>query len=469
MKNGKPFARPFANRPNPSEIIDVDEYEEVPGLNTTNTLKDHIPTSSTSTLPTPPPSAPLSNYSHSDSNGFKTFNPHRSVPSGPADHAPRAADHEMRGSFSASHPPTGPAAYSTRKIISRPRSAEPNRRRSRSPPRMSMVASEMRSSRFGPPTSHSPDARRLMRESFDLKREIQALVAKHTTVTKQLQSLDNSFVPEPLQLDSDAVTTNGTGRVSWDLARDNRLIDRMKVQIEDLERDLKNEKTGRAEDWKVVESERNLKQEVGEQLEEERRLREEAEKAIADVRRECMHPFVVPSLLDAFVQVSKLTTRGLKVSPTPTPLRPSSNFDSNQKQSAVANDTNSLPVKAGTSNPGPSPSRFGNGPTTGYSRPSSTYQGHAPRNSSYSDRGRDQERERGRSRDRRPYNANDNRMESSSSTRYAMPPPRVPSPPRSFNQGKNGYRNHSQAYADAYNLSRRTIVKTEPLDDISML
>lgn len=44
-------------------------------------------------------------------------------------------------------------------------------------------------------------------------------------------------------------------------------------------------------------------------LADERRLRKEAEDAIADVRRECMKPFVVPSLLDAFVELSKLTTR----------------------------------------------------------------------------------------------------------------------------------------------------------------
>ena len=46
-------------------------------------------------------------------------------------------------------------------------------------------------------------------------------------------------------------------------------------------------------------------------LADERRLRKEAEDAIADVRRECIKPFVVPSLLDAFVEVSKLTTRAL--------------------------------------------------------------------------------------------------------------------------------------------------------------
>jgi len=48
------------------------------------------------------------------------------------------------------------------------------------------------------------------------------------------------------------------------------------------------------------------------QLSQERKLREEAENAIADIRRECRAPFVVPSLLDAFRQISELTTRAME-------------------------------------------------------------------------------------------------------------------------------------------------------------
>lgn len=44
----------------------------------------------------------------------------------------------------------------------------------------------------------------------------------------------------------------------------------------------------------------------------ERKLREEAEDIIADIRREMREPFVVPSLFDAFVQLSRLTTQGLR-------------------------------------------------------------------------------------------------------------------------------------------------------------
>lgn len=61
-----------------------------------------------------------------------------------------------------------------------------------------------------------------------------------------------------------------------------------------------------------LEEERRSRREDKERLDVERQRREEAENALADVRRECRQPFVVPSLLDAFVELSKLTTRGLK-------------------------------------------------------------------------------------------------------------------------------------------------------------
>jgi hypothetical protein len=47
------------------------------------------------------------------------------------------------------------------------------------------------------------------------------------------------------------------------------------------------------------------------QLEEERKQRREAEEALDDVRRECTHPFIVPQIMDAFIKVSKLTTKAI--------------------------------------------------------------------------------------------------------------------------------------------------------------
>ncbi|KAF5309830.1 hypothetical protein D9619_010320 [Psilocybe cf. subviscida] len=59
--------------------------------------------------------------------------------------------------------------------------------------------------------------------------------------------------------------------------------------------------------FRLEEVESSLK-EMESRLETEERLRREAEDAIADIRRECREPFVVPSLLDAFVELAKLTT-----------------------------------------------------------------------------------------------------------------------------------------------------------------
>ncbi|KJA15655.1 hypothetical protein HYPSUDRAFT_148766, partial [Hypholoma sublateritium FD-334 SS-4] len=45
------------------------------------------------------------------------------------------------------------------------------------------------------------------------------------------------------------------------------------------------------------------------ELREERQKRKDADDAIQDVRRECRAPFIVPSLLDAFVELSRLTSK----------------------------------------------------------------------------------------------------------------------------------------------------------------
>src|SRR5205807_1881553 len=61
-----------------------------------------------------------------------------------------------------------------------------------------------------------------------------------------------------------------------------------------------------------LEAVQRLRTEEAKILAEERKRREEAENTLADVKRECRQPFVVPSLLDIFVELSKLTTKGLK-------------------------------------------------------------------------------------------------------------------------------------------------------------
>ena len=54
------------------------------------------------------------------------------------------------------------------------------------------------------------------------------------------------------------------------------------------------------------------------ELKEERQKRQDAEDAIQDVRRECRAPFIVPSLLDAFVELSRLTSKATQISKHPT-------------------------------------------------------------------------------------------------------------------------------------------------------
>ncbi|PPQ85126.1 hypothetical protein CVT25_004226 [Psilocybe cyanescens] len=112
----------------------------------------------------------------------------------------------------------------------------------------------------------------LLREASNIKREIAAKMAREGVVIAELKELNSTVVPRHIKLGHDTPE-----EVKEELAR--------------LKHELANE----------------------------RRLREEAENAIMDVRRECKEPFVVPSLLDAFVEVSKLTTRSLRPPQPPQP------------------------------------------------------------------------------------------------------------------------------------------------------
>ncbi|TFK36252.1 hypothetical protein BDQ12DRAFT_687093 [Crucibulum laeve] len=83
--------------------------------------------------------------------------------------------------------------------------------------------------------------------------------------------------------------------------------DRDRVAI--LEEEVKKLRVALEDEQKLVEDERKLIEDERRLVKDERRRREEAENALADVRRELREPFVVPALLDAFLTVSKLTTR----------------------------------------------------------------------------------------------------------------------------------------------------------------
>jgi len=53
-------------------------------------------------------------------------------------------------------------------------------------------------------------------------------------------------------------------------------------------------------------------QQLEDDLEYERARRRRLEEIVGDIRRECREPFVVPALLDAFVQISKLTNEAME-------------------------------------------------------------------------------------------------------------------------------------------------------------
>ncbi|KAF9555379.1 hypothetical protein CPC08DRAFT_821098 [Agrocybe pediades] len=132
------------------------------------------------------------------------------------------------------------------------------------------------------------EVQRLTREYWDVKRVITGAVARETTILSELKALGSTWMPEPTILAEQA-------------------SEDMKQRITQLEEELEVERTLRRSDSDA----KDRFSELEAQLLQERRLREEAENAIDDVRRECRAPFVVPSLLAAFLDVSKLTTRAM--------------------------------------------------------------------------------------------------------------------------------------------------------------
>ncbi|CAA7270427.1 unnamed protein product [Cyclocybe aegerita] len=151
----------------------------------------------------------------------------------------------------------------------------------------------------------------LMRDSWSIKREITASLEREKDVIKELKSLDSKSIPAPSRL--------------WDAKDDARVHD-LRNRLNSAEGELEEEKRRVWVIDRALEQERELRFAVGRELldanqrmmELERELKEEREKrqlaedAIMDIRRECREPFVVPSLVDAYLQISKLTSRALK-------------------------------------------------------------------------------------------------------------------------------------------------------------
>lgn len=185
---------------------------------------------------------------------------------------------------------------------------------------------------------------RSQRELCYVKEEIAKLIKKEEEIYEVRKRIKNllaskfGYFEDEVVKDDQHQRTDGNGL--------NKELEAMRRQLDELRKECASERLTRAvesqkleeehklrlEETRLLNEERNLRLEEKKFLDEERRRRDEAENALADVRRECRQPFVVPSLLDTFVELSKLTTRGLKVPATPLAARSTSSFSETQRQ-----------------------------------------------------------------------------------------------------------------------------------------
>ncbi|KAH9831990.1 uncharacterized protein C8Q71DRAFT_779009 [Rhodofomes roseus] len=159
----------------------------------------------------------------------------------------------------------------------RPRSPSPSSASSVSLPSFQSTRSAASSATSAPPKD-TDSVSRLTREVSDVRRELSALVAREDDLVRQLERLGVRPAPEPSVVPRNAVA---------DVRK------ATEGEISNLRAELKAESDARAA--------------AKHALQQERHRRERSESTLADVRRECSAPFVVPSLMDAFVQISHLT------------------------------------------------------------------------------------------------------------------------------------------------------------------
>ncbi|KAF9442055.1 hypothetical protein P691DRAFT_765629 [Macrolepiota fuliginosa MF-IS2] len=133
-----------------------------------------------------------------------------------------------------------------------------------------------------PKPSDLPVIQRLTKELFELRNQVTAAVDKQNHIVEELRKLNAAYVPSKLSLLSQADTRNDTA---------------MKTRIQELERELEEERTNKLE----------LKR----HLEVERMKRVETEFILKDVERERRSPFVVPALLETFIKISRATTAAI--------------------------------------------------------------------------------------------------------------------------------------------------------------
>ncbi|KAH9918597.1 uncharacterized protein B0H18DRAFT_1030616 [Fomitopsis serialis] len=247
----------------------------------------------------PPTSAAFSRKAHFDDTSQRfdsPRNPLANAHSGLATHTTR-----MEG---ASPQPVAEAGPSTRIKVEEKEKSDGMALRAPTPPKQSYAATTHGTERTSPQTpmsraSSSPRAHpsilstwsaassmssvmpgdsvgNLTREVWDVRRELSALVAREDRLVRDLERLGARPVPEPS----------------------------MAPRPAEVRKTMDDEASGlRAR----LEAESEARRAAESAVQQERRRREAAEWAVADVRRECSGPFVVPALMDAFVEISRLS------------------------------------------------------------------------------------------------------------------------------------------------------------------
>ncbi|KAJ7240852.1 hypothetical protein B0H12DRAFT_50239 [Mycena haematopus] len=131
------------------------------------------------------------------------------------------------------------------------------------PPRSSESKKPLNRNRYKsiPNFDHPPEVQALQRELRDIRRQLNADIVQERTIVENLRELGT-------EVDSDTSETD--------------FVTKVRLELFEAE------------------------------LQEERARRRRLEEIIEDIRRERREPFVVPALLDAFIEISKLTNEALE-------------------------------------------------------------------------------------------------------------------------------------------------------------
>ncbi len=289
----------------PSIANNSDDFGDIPGLNVTK-LRMQTATS-VGTLPTPPPSAPF-------------FVPpiegrSRSAALPPSPLAKLLQNKE--GADSVSYAPTAMNRSTSIGIGGESKA-----------PRSEDDLEQELLGRYG----------RSYKELCYVKEEIAKLMKREEEINEERRRIRNLLTPKIGRFDDEEGIGDQYPEINGNVK--NAELEAMRTRLDEMHKECASERLARTTESQKIEEERKLWQEetrlLNEErklrleerkiLDEERRRRDEAENALADVRRECRQPFVVPSLLDTFVELSKLTTRGLKVSAAPLAAASTSSF-----------------------------------------------------------------------------------------------------------------------------------------------